>query len=249
MPNPAPTTLLHFDGDNASTTFTDSASSPHTWTAVGNAQLTTTGEKFGSACLTLDGTGDYVDGDGSADFAYGTGDFTIEFWAYLNATGQQFLYDGRTGSTQTTRPAIYLTTASVLLFHMNNATRIYMGPLSTGRWYHISINRLSGSTKAYLDGTQVGVTYTDSNNYDNPASRPRIGAAHSAVSPFNGLIDEFLIIKGTALRTGNFTAPTGPYEPDGPPVTSGNNFAILHCCSARAINGVWRVLFWRASVW
>lgn len=50
--------LLHFNGENGSTTFTDVFG--HTWTAVGTAQLSMSGPKFGSARLLLDGDSDYI---------------------------------------------------------------------------------------------------------------------------------------------------------------------------------------------
>ena len=53
------TLLLHCDGTNTSTTITDSSSRANTVTAVGNAQLSTSVKKFGTASLKLDGTGDY----------------------------------------------------------------------------------------------------------------------------------------------------------------------------------------------
>ena len=70
--------LLHFDGADASTTFTDE--SGKTFTARGNAQLDTAQQKFGTASGLFDGTGDYIDTPDHADWFLGTGDFTIDFW-------------------------------------------------------------------------------------------------------------------------------------------------------------------------
>jgi len=72
--------LLHCDGSNGSTTFTDNSPSPKTVTANGNASVSTAQSKFGGASAVFDGTGDYLSLDGSSGFAFGTGDFTIEFW-------------------------------------------------------------------------------------------------------------------------------------------------------------------------
>jgi hypothetical protein len=54
--------LLHMDGANTSTTFTDSNSggSAHTWTAAGNAQISTATYKLGGASGLFDGTGDFI---------------------------------------------------------------------------------------------------------------------------------------------------------------------------------------------
>lgn len=50
--------LLHFDGADASTVITDQFG--HTWTCYGNAALSTTSPKFGSAKAVFDGTTDYI---------------------------------------------------------------------------------------------------------------------------------------------------------------------------------------------
>ena len=63
--------LLHFDGN-----LTDE--SGKTWTAYGGAATSTAQKKFGTHALYLDGTDDYINTYGSSDFAFGTGDFTVE---------------------------------------------------------------------------------------------------------------------------------------------------------------------------
>src|SRR3990167_7740340 len=70
--------MLHMDGADASTTFTDETGK--TVTANGNAQIDTAQSKFGGAAALFDGAGDYLTVSGSADWDLGTGDFTIDFW-------------------------------------------------------------------------------------------------------------------------------------------------------------------------
>ncbi|MGE3429317.1 MAG: phage tail protein, partial [Hyphomicrobiaceae bacterium] len=64
--------LLHMDGTNGSTTFTDQKG--HTFTATGNAQISTAQSKFGGASALFDGTGDLVSSADHADWALGAGD-------------------------------------------------------------------------------------------------------------------------------------------------------------------------------
>ena len=80
------------DGTDGSTTFTD-AIGTHTVTAVGNAQIDTAQYKFGGASGLFDGTGDYLTIPDHADFNFGAGDFTIDFWVRFNAinTAQAFI--------------------------------------------------------------------------------------------------------------------------------------------------------------
>src|SRR3990167_5725818 len=69
--------LLHCDGVDAATTFTDEIGKAVT--ANGNAQIDTAQKKFGTASGLFDGTGDYLSLADSDDWNFGAGDFTIDF--------------------------------------------------------------------------------------------------------------------------------------------------------------------------
>ena len=49
----------------------------------GNASISNSQTKWGNSSIYLDGTGDSLTLSASTDFAFGTGDFTIEMWLYL----------------------------------------------------------------------------------------------------------------------------------------------------------------------
>jgi hypothetical protein len=74
------------------------------------------------------------------------------------------------------------------------------------------LSRSSGVTKLFLNGTQTGSNYTDTNAYLVSASRPIIGSnGFDLLIPFNGYLDDIRITKGYARYTANFTAPTAPF--------------------------------------
>jgi hypothetical protein len=158
--------------------------------------------------MEFDGTTDYVVQPTSENYGYGTGDFTIEFWLYLNAvTGSKTIVSNLTSSSST-NPHLYMSTSSIRYYTVN-ADRITGGTLSTGQWYHIALVRASGSTRLYIDGTQSGSTYTDANNYGATAPLG-IGTYWSSGSPvttdtLNGFIDDLRITKGVARY------PTEPF--------------------------------------
>jgi len=177
---------------------------------VGNAQIDTTIKKFGTGSMDFDGTGDYLIARAPTNnfFAFGTGNFTIEFWLYLNSTAQQIVYDGRPGSAT---PTVYYN-SNAIRYYANAADRITGATLNTGQWYHIAVSRSGTSTKLFVDGTQSGSTYTDSTNYTT--STPIIGAdANSGTfnNGLNGYIDDLRITKGVARYTSNFTPPTAAF--------------------------------------
>ena len=74
--------LLHMGGTDGSTTFTDEKG--HTVTANGDAQIDTAQSKFGGASALFDGSGDYLSVADSADFEFGSSDFTIDGWVRLH---------------------------------------------------------------------------------------------------------------------------------------------------------------------
>ena len=89
--------LLHMDGSDGSTTFTDESGT--TWTANGNAQIDTAQSKFGGASGLFDGASDYLQTPYTADHNTGTGDFTIDQWIRFNSVATtQTLFARRTSN-------------------------------------------------------------------------------------------------------------------------------------------------------
>lgn len=206
--------LLHFDGADASTTFTDVTGK--VWTASGNAQIDTAQSKFGGASGLMDGTGDYIDCTGGTDFTFGTGDFTVEFFARFNIDDDATLLDNRFGSYGSDF-VLYDSAGAgtnTISFYANGANRATTAALSNGVWYHFAVCRASGVTKCFLDGTQFGSNYTDTNAYSQ--DKFRIGNNFTAAAGHNGWIDEFRITKGVARYTANFTAPTAAFYDSAP---------------------------------
>lgn len=153
----------------------------------------------------FDGTADFLDLPSNSAFTIGTSDFTIEGYVYLISGTTGTLYDSRTGPT-TVSPVIYLN-AGVLTYFVG-ANRISGPTLVAGQWHHIAVSRSGTSTKLFLNGVQVGLTYTDTNNY--VIGGPKIGAGQTTANQLNGYISALRLEKGSALYTSNTAPPTGP---------------------------------------
>jgi hypothetical protein len=80
--------LLHCDGADGGTTFTDSSNAAprHTITAYGDVTNTRAVKKVGESSIKFDGNGDYFSVPASSDWNRGTGDWTVEAW-FQNAGG------------------------------------------------------------------------------------------------------------------------------------------------------------------
>ena len=157
----------------------------------------------------FNGSTDYVSAASNAAFGYGTADFTIEFWIYPTTISASTpnLIDQRNGAASSTAPTLYLNNG-VLTYYTNGANIITGSSLVANSWYHIALVKSSGSTKLYLNGAQVGSTYSDSNNYITSPVRVFASNDGSTVNYQAGYCSNLRIVKGTAVYTGAFTPPT-----------------------------------------
>jgi len=178
----------------------------------------------------FDGTADYLSSPTNAAFGYGTSDFTVEFWLYLNSNVLQTIYSNLS-SVSSINPHIYVSTT--IRYYTNGADRITGATLSAGQWYFIAVCKASGSTKLFVNGVQSGSTYTDANNYGSTAPLG-IGTYWDAGAPVatsnaNGVISNLRVLKGTALYTAAFTPPTAP-------LTAITNTTLLTCQSSTFVD-------------
>lgn len=204
--------VLHFPGADGSVVFTDDIG--HVWTKVNSAQIDTAQSRFGgSSGLFAQATADYIYADGSSDFAFGNGDFTVEFFVRVPLVGTMVIYDSRPASVTGAYLCIFLN-AGIPRVHVNAADVISGSTvLVVNQWYHIAVTRSGTSTKLFVNGYQEGATWTDNTVYLNPANRPVLGSNgnNPGVSGFTGHIDEFRISKGVARWTANFVPPGFEY--------------------------------------
>ena len=153
----------------------------------------------------------------------GTGDFTIETFAYFDSVSSGQIYEGRPDGVQGAYISMYIDNNS-LVFYTDSATRITSSSLTAKQWYHIAAVRNSSTTTLYIDGTSAG-TYSDSSDYTVRTDGPLIGIARNlSNNPMNGYISNYRIVKGTAVYTSNFTPSTTA-------LTSTANTKLL-CCNS-----------------
>jgi YD repeat-containing protein len=214
--------MLHMDGANGSTTFTDSSPSLKTVTSYGTAQTSTGQSAFGGASGYFNGSGSYLSTPDSADWNVGSGDFTIDFWVRVAAvpgTGYNLGIFSKSRSSSSRGYIAYIgpnTQNIYAYFWSNDSTMIAnLGsatlPLNT--WHHIAIVRSGSNFTLYTDGV-ASSTATSTAAVQNPTEPLKIGTLYESTitnSYFNGYIDEFRISKGVARWTGDFTPPAAPY--------------------------------------
>lgn len=212
--------MLHMDGTDASTTFTDSSDSAHSPSAIGDAQIDTAQSVFGSASALFDGAGDRLSIADSADWDLGTGDFTCDFRVRWNGTvgGDAFIdrnefvtFDIRHQTGGGGLPAVVL--------GGTESTFSNWTP-SADTWYHVAVVRSGTNLYFFVDGTQIGATATNAG--DSTHTDPMIiGSSEAGGADFTGWIDELRLVKGTAVWTANFTPPSAAYTRVTPPNFNG----------------------------
>lgn len=214
--------LLHMDGADASTTFTDEVIPTHVFTAFGNAQIDTAQSKFGGASGLFDGTGDYITTPNSANFDPGTGSFTAEMWvrpAVLSgADGNGAYLIGNTDFVLGSLGWLLNINATNIRFYANYTASwaINIGGahgMSINTWYHVAVVRNGSAIDVYVNGVSKA-------NVSNAAdiTSPNVLALGRNVNSdaylYNGHMDE-VRYSSVARWTANFTPPTVAYSLEG----------------------------------
>jgi hypothetical protein len=198
--------------------------SPHTITPYSNAKVQTSFVKFGTGGFVC-APGGFLGVTPITDFAFGTSNFTIEFWFY-----QLNISDGSPFGTRplgvTSGPYLTLLAYSTgaLGLYINGAYRITSAPgsLTVNAWTAVAIVRYNGTTKMYLNGTSVDAGWADSTNYQ--AGSCIIGALDRLQNNtffIRGYMDE-LRVSNVARYTSDYTPATQPF------VNDINTLLLLH---------------------
>jgi len=207
--------LFHFDGTNASTTFTDEKG--HTATAVGDAQLDTSVKKYGTASAKFDGTGDKITLASTTDLDFGNGPFTIEGWVITTQTGRQYatLMEKSNGSFNAGSWALNFNTAtsgdgkvSFWQTDVSNSVPVVTssGAINDGSWHHVAVVRVGNQILLWIDGALAGAV-TSTVAFAANASTTIFGNSVFSTRDFNGHLDDWRITKGVARYTVPFTPP------------------------------------------
>ena len=173
---------------------------------VGNTQLSTAVKKYNSASMYFDGTGDYLTTPAKDSLSFGTGDFTVEAWVYFAsiAADRGILGSSGVGGYD----FVWRTSNGLNIGRINTAfdNSFAFTPV-VNTWYHIAYSRSGTSLRAFVDGTQVGTTATNSTAY-NSVTAVIVGGSTTSDRLMNGYIDDLRITKGYARYTSNFTPPS-----------------------------------------
>lgn len=206
--------LLPMNGANGGTAFTDYSPATKTVTRTGAVTSTAQSKYYGSSGY-FDGTGDRLSIASHADFALGTGDFTIGFW-FRKTPGDAEPYQRlvQIGSDNTN---------GNLLIHANttvgddckpfvsgysgaSVTAVEPGASVTqGEWHHLELDRYGADWFLWIDGALYAQgNWAAYNAAQNPVY---VCSNNTGVREFAGYLQDLYVVKGQALHTTAFAPP------------------------------------------
>ncbi len=193
--------------------------------------------------VQFDGDGDCLTVADNTDFEFGSGNFTLE--AFINYTdtpgtgSNTYVIASKWDNQSAPNDKGFILRISddgngdnLQWFYTtdgsNNQITTGSTVLSPNTWYHVAFVRNGTTGTFYIDGVADSTTVSfGSDSIRDTGNAFRIGAnleSGSIGQEFNGLISNVRVIKGTALYTSNFTAPTSA-------LTNVTNTKLL-CCQS-----------------
>jgi hypothetical protein len=153
----------------------------------------------------FNGTNQYLSAPSNSAFAFGTGDFTVECFAYFTSVANfPTLTDSRATTSSTAGFNLGLSSAKVQLY---TTSQLAIGgtTLVADRWYHIAVTRSGTTLNIWVNGFK-DATITNSTNWSDTTFL--IGATPTPTNYMTGSISNLRVVKGTAVYTSNFTPST-----------------------------------------
>ena len=171
--------------------------------------------------VVFDGTGDYLSLATSTDFALGTDDWTVEWFAYPTSTTQYQRHFYLEGSSSSNIDGVFADSSGIAFGRTGvwGATAVQH---ILNQWNHYALVHDSTNMRLYINGVE---SLTSTNNFGTDSTKTlNIGYSNSTFGGyFTGNISNFRILRGTALYTSNFTVPTHALEVIGD--------TVLLCCN------------------
>ena len=212
-------TKLLLKGDGSGQTVIDSALGKSI-TVVGASMTQSAAQKmFGAGSLYFDGAGDYLTTPDHADWQFGTGNFTLDFWVRFSTVAQQVCFFMQyAGGNDYWRFSWAVATSTLRFYFVTGGTvrADFNCPFSPSinTWYHITVVRNGSTCLMMVDGDSKTVTtVTAFNGNLNCAGSVLyiMSYAGDGTRELLGYIDELRVSKGIARWTGSFTKPAVPY--------------------------------------
>jgi len=173
--------LLHCDGIDESTTFTDVSDSGHTVNVTATAEVDTAEKKWGTGSALFDGDSGYFAIDNHADWdlcKLNTDDWTVDFWV-RHATHTDYETYLKQYEDDQNQWAFYHFHSAGIIFQVYSGGSAVIDTGSAGEiedtnWYHLALCKVASEYGIYKGGTQI--SYVDDSDTDTFTGSLYIGA-------------------------------------------------------------------------
>jgi hypothetical protein len=191
---------------------------------VGNAQISTSVKKYGTGSMAFDGTGDWLQAVSTPQADFGSGNFTLECWAYLNNFSTDYRLMAKVvnissyGSWQilvdvSGYPRFYASSAASS-WDVANGTGGGIA-ISTSTWAHIAVTRSGSTITMWVNGVSAGTSTSAASLYYSASVPVTVGGMPDGTRSLNGNLDDVRITKGLARYTSTFTPSTTAFADKG----------------------------------
>lgn len=205
--------LLHMNGANLGTIFTDNSKTPKSPSStLGSPYTITADHQYSTASFYGDGTsattGRILVYASHVDFAFGTGDFTVEFYfkSYNNSQDQGLFSLGDGGTIF----GISCTSGQIRFRHGADVILALTGAVDSA-WHHCAFSRVSGVLYGFVDGVLIGSVVNTTNYSQSLFVVGGWSSQASSIYGCNGCIDDVRITKGVGRYTATFNALIEPF--------------------------------------
>jgi hypothetical protein len=198
--------LLRMTGTDNSTTFLDNSLSPKIITSNNGTKVVTSNSKFNDSSAQFSNSNLSI--PSSSDFNFGTGDFTIECWAYLNNYGGNGYSHFLSIDQQNT--FTFKSYSESYYLYANNSTAVSttISPILNA-WHHLALVRYGQRLFIFVNGKLKGESIIPQSNTYGSTSGVLIGSANGASGEYlDGFLNDLRVTKGQARYTVNFTPPS-----------------------------------------
>lgn len=180
------------------------------WTLVGGAVVSATQKKSGRTSVRLDGSTGYLESPHSADWEFGSGDWTIEMMVRLNGAPSSADYGCLMERWNTYGVFMNVTVpGNFPRFGVTTAATGTVGPVGANaipfnEWAHVAFVRSGSNLLTFVNGV-IGATATGFNGAIEALNEVMtVGRDSSGVRYSNVYLDEWRVTKGKAQYTANF---------------------------------------------
>jgi hypothetical protein len=205
--------LADFEGANGATSFSGAYGEAWTFSAA-NASINTAAYKFGSSSVRLAGTNGYVQ---VAAPNMASGNWTIEFWFRLDATGtNQCLLDDTVTNNKillavgsTSKIWYYLGQGSSWNISAGTGSGVGSTTISANNWYHFALVFDGTNYKGYVNGS-LDAAISSTSSIAQPSGLKSGIRFNNTDYPLTGYIDDFRFSPFARYLSG-FSAPMAAF--------------------------------------